>query len=220
MPFIRGRRSVPLPSASGWAPRNGRSPELPSPPPRPAPLPFPSPALPITPPAPLPRYGPRCERACALRERPYAQLCVSGRPLPAGAAPCRICRCGGSGGGGRRLPCGKCVVGAGAGFTPRGISSCGGGQGGSPRLSMPLLPPRSALPALLRVLSHLAGPLRCPSAPPSAPLPAATLMDGPQAEALLAPLRQAVRHQVTEREGRAERRQPYEGGNPFWLSGA
>ncbi|KAK2513317.1 Gars [Columba guinea] len=54
---------------------------------------------------------------------------------------------------------------------------------------MPLLP-RSVLPALLRRLA-------CPPAAPlrTRPAPAATPMDGPQAEALLAPLRQAVRHQ-------------------------
>lgn len=94
-------------------------------------------------------------------------------------------------------PCGKCGGGSGAGFTPGGISSCGGGQGGAPPLSMPLLP-RSVLPALLRRLA-------CPPAAPlrTRPAPAATPMDGPQAEALLAPLRQAVRHQVT-RPGPAE----------------
>lgn len=94
-------------------------------------------------------------------------------------------------------PCGKCGGGSGAGFTPGAISSCGGGQGGAPPLSMPLLP-RSVLPALLRRLA-------CPPAAPlrTRPAPAATPMDGPQAEALLAPLRQAVRHQVT-RPGPAE----------------
>lgn len=63
------------------------------------------------------------------------------------------------------------------------------------------LPPRSALPALLRRLRRLV----CPPAAQlrSRPAPAATPMDGPQAEALLAPLRQAVRQQVT-RLGPAE----------------
>ncbi|KAM9287807.1 glycine--tRNA ligase [Cariama cristata] len=60
---------------------------------------------------------------------------------------------------------------------------------------MPLLP-RSALPALLRRLLRLAcPPAAAAAALRSRPAPAATPMDGPQAESLLAPLRQAVRHQ-------------------------
>ncbi|KAK4827902.1 hypothetical protein QYF61_022325 [Mycteria americana] len=56
------------------------------------------------------------------------------------------------------------------------------------------LPPRSVLPALLRRLRRLAC-LPAAAALRSRPALAATPMDGPQAEALLAPLRQAVRHQ-------------------------
>ncbi|GAB0185027.1 glycine--tRNA ligase [Grus japonensis] len=55
------------------------------------------------------------------------------------------------------------------------------------------LPPRSVLPALLRRLRLIACPLAAPLRSRSAP--AVTPMDGPQAEALLAPLRQAVRLQ-------------------------
>lgn len=147
---------------------------------------------------------PVCVYACVC-----ARVCAPARPLP--SPRCRRGRAE-SAAGDRAppparsrnnpfffpsCPCGKCGGGSGAGFTPGAISSCGGGQGGAPPLSMPLLP-RSVLPALLRRLA-------CPPAAPlrTRPAPAATPMDGPQAEALLAPLRQAVRHQVT-RPGPAE----------------
>ncbi|KQK77797.1 glycine--tRNA ligase [Amazona aestiva] len=57
------------------------------------------------------------------------------------------------------------------------------------------LPPRSVLPPLLRLLRRIACPPAAASPLRSRHAPAATPMDGPQAEALLAPLRQAVRHQ-------------------------
>lgn len=121
-------------------------------------------------------HGRRCVRASPAA-RPARSPC-----RPSGRARAPRAESAGA------AQCGKCRASPAPRFTPAAISSCGGRAPLRPLL-LPLLLlmplPRSVLPALLR---RLARPLRS-AAPPA--------MDGPQAEALLAPLRNAVRQQVT-----------------------
>lgn len=137
MRFILNPRSIPLPSVLP------RAAVMLSPAQRPTSTPS-SPrchsALPRSPQSAIatsPYYGPSLLRARMRALRASIRLtCVLRRPLAAGAAPCRICRrVGGGGGGDGRRPCGKCVVEAGAGFTQRGDFIMRGGAG---RLAAPL----------------------------------------------------------------------------------